>query len=183
MLQTLPSQKLHHLKLLVILVGMLMMAIPKQAFCQELDYGIHAKYIYYFTKYVDWPADRKTGPFIIGIIGNPDLFEQLTKVTESKKVRNQQIIVINLTAETDPSNCNILFIGRIQSKLIDNYLLRIGGRPVLIVGEKQGFAKKGADINFTIRDEMLRFEMNVGNCKSKGLKVAGELEKLSYRID
>lgn len=181
--ELLPLQKLRHLKLLAFLIGLLFVATPKSAMCQDLDYALHAKYLYYFTTYVDWPADRKTGPFIIGIVGSPDLFEELTRVAESKKVRSQQIIVINITAEKDPSNCNILFIGKGQSKFIDNFLLKIGGKPVLIVGEKQGLAKKGADINFTVRDEMLRFEMNVGNCKSKGLKVAGELVKLSYKVD
>ena len=58
-----------------------------------MDYSVHANIIYHFTKYIDWPENRKSGDFIIGVIGETPLFDELKKIIASKKALNQKIVI------------------------------------------------------------------------------------------
>ena len=52
---------------------------------QEKNYAVYANIIYRFTKYIDWPAEKKSGDFIIGVVGDTPLMEELKKVLLIKK--------------------------------------------------------------------------------------------------
>ena len=45
-----------------------------QAWAQNV-YAVHANIIYRFTKYINWPDDRKTGDFVIGVVGDTPLYD------------------------------------------------------------------------------------------------------------
>ncbi|NJO68151.1 MAG: YfiR family protein [Bacteroidetes bacterium] len=46
-----------------------------------------------FSKYVNWPLNHKNGDFIITIIGNPDVYKELSSNIHTMKVGSQNIIV------------------------------------------------------------------------------------------
>jgi hypothetical protein len=52
----------------------------------------------------------------------------------------------------------------------------------LLVSEKDGMARKGADISFFIKEEKLKFEINKNVIENKGLKIATELLKLAVVV-
>ncbi len=47
-------------------------------------YAVHANIIYRFTNYINWPDDKKTGEFIIGVVGETPLFDELQNFTSKK---------------------------------------------------------------------------------------------------
>ena len=57
------------------LVGLMSSAVYGSQAQQATDYAIHANIIYRFTKYIDWPDSKKSGDFIIGIIGESPLYD------------------------------------------------------------------------------------------------------------
>src|SRR6185503_208611 len=65
--------------------------IPAHA--QRNPYAIHANIVYHFTKYINWPEDKKTGDFIIGIVGDSPLYEELKSFVANKMAGNQKIVV------------------------------------------------------------------------------------------
>ena len=81
----------------------------------ETDYKVHANIIYRFTKYIDWPANKKSGDFIIGMIGDTPLYDDLKSLSADKKVGNQKIVVIKMSPSANSYNCHILFIGEEES--------------------------------------------------------------------
>lgn len=145
----------------------------------ELDYSLHAKYIYHFTKYIEWPETQQSGPFIVGIYSNHDLYLELKKIADSKKVKGRSMLPIELSPEDDPANCSMVFIGRAAIKTMDRVVLKIGGRPVIVMGDKAGLTYKGVEINFLVRDDMLRFEIEPTALDNKKIKIANELKRLA----
>lgn len=149
---------------------------------QELDYSLHAKYMYHFTKYFEWPADKSTGSFIIGVYNNHEIYAELKKISEVKKFNNRNILVVELTYEDDPSNCQMIFVGRPALAFIDRIMLRIGGKPIMVLGDKMGYAKRGIDVNFIVKDDLLRFELGVTALESKKIKIAKEMIALATTV-
>ena len=145
---------------------------------QETDYAIHANIIYHFTKYIDWPDDKKTGDFVIGVDGDSPIYDELKKNLANKMAGDQKIVVKKFSSSAGNFNCHILFIGEDQSSNIKKIVSKTSGTPTLLVSESEGLAQKGSCINFVVVSERLKLEINKNIIQEKGLSIASELLQL-----
>jgi hypothetical protein len=148
---------------------------------QETNYAVHANIIYHFTKYIDWPADKKTGDFIIGVTGESALYDELKVSTAGKTVGQQRIVIREFSPSATTFNCHILFVTAEESRRIKK--IAATTTSTLIVSESAGMAQKGACINFLIVREHLKLEINRTNIEKRDLRIATELLKLGTVIE
>jgi hypothetical protein len=148
----------------------------------DVDYSIHANIIYHFTKYVDWPSSKKSGDFIIGVVGATPLFDELKKSVTSKKVGAQNITVKRFSSATSVFNCHILFISDDAASNSKKIIAATINDPLLLVSESKGLAQKGSCINFTIVNDKLKLEINKNNIQQRGLEIASELLQLGIQV-
>jgi hypothetical protein len=153
-----------------------------QAKAQQSDVTVEANIIYHFTKYINWPEDKKSGDFIIGIIGNATLFDALKNSIVNKTAGTQKIVIKKYTTEATTFNCQILFIGDDESGSVKKIAAATIGTPVLLVTETDGMARKGSCINFTIVDDHLKLEINKNNIEKRKLDIASELLQLGIAV-
>jgi hypothetical protein len=146
---------------------------------QATDYKVHANIIYRFTKYVEWPANKQAGDFVIGIVGDSPLYEELSSLTANKSVGDQRIMIKKFAAGAAAYNCSILFITQDESRNLKRITALTADQPVLLITEENGLAKKGSCINFIIVDDRLKLEINKNNVLSRNLNIASELLKLA----
>jgi YfiR/HmsC-like len=164
-------------------VGLLLLASVTNARAQQnSDYKVHANIIYRFTKYIEWPESTKRGDFIIGIVGDSPLYDELGSLTAGKFVGNQRIVIRKLPAGAGAYQCQMLFISQEESRSLKKIALISADSPVLLITEDNGLAKKGSCINFIIVDEHLKLEINKNNILSRNLNIASELLKLATLI-
>lgn len=150
---------------------------------QGTDYAVHANIIYHFTKYINWPDDKKSGDFIIGVVGESPLFEKLkTLIKLNKSVGSQPIAIRRFSSSARSYNCHILFIGEDESGSLKKIATATAGSSILIVTEGEGLARKGSCINFIIVDDRLKLEINKRNIELRELGVATELLNLGTVI-
>jgi hypothetical protein len=148
----------------------------------DIDYTFYPKYVYHFTKYIDWPANKKSGDFVIAIVGESDATKAVQQYFVGKKVGAQNIIVKFLHSDADFTGVNIIFISSKLSSQIPMITSKANAAKALLVSEKDGMARKGADISFFIKEEKLKFEINKNVIENKGLKIATELLKLAVVV-
>jgi hypothetical protein len=148
---------------------------------QEKGRAIHANIIYHFTKYIDWPEHMKSGDFVIGVIDDFQLVEELTKAVANKLVGNQRIVVRAMKVSGRGYPCHILFISDEES---DNLKKIIAGTSpaTLVVSETEGAGYRGSCINFVVIDDRLRLEINKTNIEKRNLRIATELLQLGKVI-
>jgi hypothetical protein len=149
---------------------------------QATNYNLHANIIYRFTKYIDWPAEKKNGHFVIGIIGDSPLFEELRDFVKNKSVGSQDIIVRKVDPSAGVFNCHILFIGEDESGTLKRISGLTTGTSTLIITESAGLAKKGSCINLVITNEHIKLEFNTTNIAKHNLDIATELLQLGVII-
>jgi hypothetical protein len=142
------------------------------------DYAVHANIIYHFTKYIDWPENKKSGDFIIGIVGDSPLYDELKTNMANKKVGNQKVVIKRFSASASSFDCHILFVSEEESLDIKKISSRTDDGSTLLVTESEGLAKKGSCINFIIVSEHLKLEINKENIEKRGLEIASELLQL-----
>lgn len=161
---------------------MLLLVPAKLKAQQEIDYTFYPKYIYHFTKYVDWPANKKTGDFVIAVVGESDATKAVKAFFVGKKVGNQNIVIKYMHSDADFTGVHIVFVSSKSASQLSAISARATAAKALLVSEKDGYARRGADISFFIKDEKLRFEINKSVIENKGLKIATELLKLAVVV-
>jgi hypothetical protein len=146
------------------------------------NYAVHANIIYHFTKYIDWPASRKSGDFIIGVYGDSPLYDELKKNVANKTVGMQKILIKKIGSVESAKSAHILFVSEEMSGSIKKISTTTTDNSVLIVSEQEGSAKRGSCINFIIESEHLKLEINQTNIEQRDLSIASELLQLGKAV-
>ena len=146
---------------------------------------IKVVYLYNFTKYVEWPPNYQDGDFIIGVLnGSATFMNELNKMATSKTAGSHKFIVKNYKTAAEIGKCNILYIPESSNALLGDAIKKIKGLSTLLVTEFVGDAKKGAAINFVVKDNKQEFELNKGNAEKCKLVVSSGLAALAIaKID
>jgi hypothetical protein len=181
-LNTLPATAPFKHKARSLLILLMLLATSKVQAQQSISYALHANIIYRFTKYVEWPDYEKSGNFIIGIVGDTPLFNELEQFIENKTVGSKKIVIKKMSSSADSYNCQILFISEDKSKSLKKIAEITSATSTLIVSESSGLASKGSCINFVIVNDHLKLEINKNNILQHNLNIANELLSLGVLV-
>ena len=166
----------------LLILAFLMCHFPSKAQDQKDNYKLYAGLLYHFTKNIEWPSDKQQGSFVIGVYGNLELLEATQNIMKNRVVHGQKIIVKQLSSKDDLSQCHIVFVERDFSHKFSQIQSQMKAGNILLITEGYNLAKKGASINFVIKGEKLKFEMNKSVIDGAGLKVSNDLVRLSILV-
>lgn len=159
--------------------------MSNSASAQEFNYKVNAMYIYYFTKYIDWPDYPGSDYLTIGVLGNSPVTDQLKIIIAGKKAGSIPIIIRRIEI-SEVKRCQIIVVSKSESPVMRQVQEATRNLPVLIVAEKQGLIKKGATICIYIDDEdnfKTKFEISKENIQARKLKVANELLAMAELVE
>ncbi len=142
---------------------------------QEGEYSLKAAFIYRFTEYVNWEGLKNKQEFKIAILGDTPLTMNLIDIAENAEVGNREISVEEYETLNEIDDCQILFVSRNSTVPLQTILHKFEGKETLIVTEKDGYAEKGACINFFLSESKIRFEVNLEAVEKAGLAVSSQL--------
>ncbi|MEO1053442.1 MAG: YfiR family protein [Bacteroidota bacterium] len=143
---------------------------------------IHSMMVYNFIKYIEWPAGSSNGEFVIGIIGDDEVFNTMKTWYGGKAVPGGQIIVKNYKNVDEIGNCQVLYVAANKSKAFSAIKDKIDGKSTLLVTNRDGLGAKGSCINFKLVNNKLKFELNKQAVAASKLKVSGRLAEMAIII-
>jgi hypothetical protein len=168
-------------KTIVITVIALLLSV--KIFAQVDVSKAEALFVYNFTKGISWPETSLKGEFVIGVVGDRDLYNELDVLTKNKNVGANKISVKYFGKPNEITNSHILIVGDKFAASFDQIKSSVGTFPSLFINTKDGMALKGSGINFRLFDDKMKFVMNTSNIKSKGLTVDSRLEKMAILVN
>jgi len=168
-------------KIAIILVSLL---ILNSGFKIGVDTNSKMKAIFImnFTKLIEWPQPYREGNFIVGFVGDSPLYSELTRMSKTKKVANQSLQIKKFNSVKDINKCHILYVSQNKSEDINSVVKRLKPHSTLIITEKIGLVDKGAGINFIIKNNRQKFELNKKNVEKYKLKISSNLEALAFTV-
>jgi hypothetical protein len=169
------------MKKIIITVILLFIALPGVLFAQTSIPRAQAMFIYNFSRLIEWPANYKTGSFVIGIFGASSVANELTSYTAGKKVGTQTIAVQELKSIDEISKCHILFVPFSHTKQLGQIVAKIDNMSTLLITEKSGAIDMGSAINFLIIGDKLKFEVKQTNASRYGIKVSSKLQEMAFK--
>lgn len=163
-----------------------------QVKAQGISYRAQSLYIYKFTRYVQWPEAAQGDTLVIGIFGSSPIEDELRLMASLKRAAGNRPISIR-TIEglgglsyylQEPAQpLHILYVPASKSRQMTALLDFMANRPVLVVAERGGLARRGACVNFMVtEDDILRFEYNQTKLGELKLSVAQELLRLGFQV-
>lgn len=146
------------------------------------EYQIKAAFLYNFAKFVDWPARAFAGSprLNVCIVGQdpfgPVLDDLLAdEVLDGRPIRVRRIALEGVAAEA----CHILFLPNVERSRTKDILSAVASRPVLTVGEADGFIGDGGVVNFYVETGRVRFEVNLDAAQRAGLSISSKMLRVA----
>lgn len=147
------------------------------------EYEVKAAYIFNFAQFVDWPPTAFTSPdapIILGILGSDPFGIIVEKTFLKRTVRNRKWEVKYFDSIDEISNCHILFVSNISPAEFENVKAKLKGAGTLTVGNGiPGFCEAAGIINFTSKNDVKRFEVNVEAALEAKLSISSKLLSLA----
>ena len=143
------------------------------------------EFIYNMLLFVKWPDSAFTSddsPIRITILEKGNFTDILKKRIGKRKIGKRQLIIEKSDDVDQTTPGHVLFIGKEMEGDIDRILDNVYTKPVLTMGDSDGFAQKGVILNYYTDMEHINFESNIGAAKLAGIEISSELLKLSVIV-
>jgi hypothetical protein len=151
---------------------------------QETDYKAYTLFIYNFMKYVEWPEAQSKGDFVLCVLGDSPINKELQSLAATKKLKGRNIVVKKCSTPEETVGSNLVYISASKSSAMKTLKDLTKDKPILLVGEREGLAKKGAGMSFvTMEDDELKFDINKKEIEQHQLKVASSLINLGIVVN
>ncbi len=161
-------------KIVILLLLSLMATSPASSQMSQFK----ALFLFNFAKNVNWPDNGGSPDFVITVIGNNELAEELKGLAKIRKINNSNLVIKEARNAEEISDSHIIYISTTQSSLMPIVASYQKDKPVLIVADKQGLCAQGAAISFFTATGKLKFEICPRNVESHGLKFSQRLVAL-----
>lgn len=149
------------------------------SFSQVSSATLQAVLLYQSIKYLEWPSDELPN-FEIVVVGDGEIYQELQKISKSRKVGNRAIVVKQLQNLSGIPACHILILtGSAQLEAILNV---IHAKPILLVTNAEGHLEKGSDLNFVKKGDRLSYQLNISALHEKKIKVTSSFSAMAEKI-
>ena len=157
---------------------------PRKAAAQDVDYKAYTLFVYNFMKYVEWPEAQSKGDFVVAVLGDSPISKELMALAATKKLKGRNIVIKKCNTPEETTGCHLLYISPSKSSVVKTLKDQTKDKPVLIVGEREGLAKKGAGLSFvTLDEDELKFDINKKEIETHQLKISSSLITLGIVVN
>ena len=144
------------------------------------NYDKVSLYVYNITKYVDWHPSQEEENFVIGVIGNDDIYQEMVDQFKGKKISNKPVIVTKMNSLKEIGSANLYFVSTTRINYLTEVYKRMSKNHALVVSDIH-YSTDGVHINFFTDGDTLRFEMNDEQIKKSKLTVSSSLKHLQHK--
>lgn len=163
----------------------LAVGLANAAETESLEHAVKAAYLSKFGLYVEWPNtafSSPSSPLNLCVAGDDPFGAALDKVVANQRIGDRAIVVRRLKAVRRDSGCHILYIGDSETQRAGQVIDAVRGSSVLIVGDARGTLTGGVIINFVIKDNRVRFDIDEEAAAQSGLSISSKLLSIALNV-
>jgi YfiR/HmsC-like len=155
---------------------------PDCSLAASLETAIKATFLYKFASFIEWPS-QVLGPahmdFKICVVGDNPFEGVLAEAVAGENVMGHPIALRHLVRAMPNSGCEIMFVAGSPTQSVAAALAAVRGSPVLTVTDLNNPGGAAGIINFVIRDDHVRFEINRAAAAANGIAISSKLLSLA----
>jgi hypothetical protein len=142
------------------------------------EYQIKAVFLFNFAQFVEWPTIAfagSTSPLVIGILGGDPFGAYLDETVRDEKVNHRPLTIQRYQRVDEIKTCHVLFISRSEASRLEQILVSLKDRSILIVGDGDDFVQRGGMIRLANAQNKIRMSINVDAAKAANLTISSKL--------
>jgi hypothetical protein len=146
---------------------------------------LKAAFIYNFTKFIEWPADRFPAaetPLVIGVLGQNTVRDELQGIAKTHRFNGRPIEIKAVQTAEEAATVHLLFVGAGADHEATHILKGLQSQAVLTVGETDTFTAANGMITFLREGDKVRFAINMPAAERAGFHVSAHLRKLALPL-
>lgn len=150
--------------------------------------SVKAAILFNLIRFVEWPVSAvpdPSAPWIVATFGQDALQKRMVEMAASAGL-SSRVSVLEVGELGQLEDCRdgikVLYIARSAHKLIPQILDLLQARPVLTVGDDEGFVIRGGMMNYVRRNNRIRFDINLDQAEKSRLKMSSRLFSLARVI-
>ncbi len=144
---------------------------------------VKAAFVYELTNYLRWPEVDAARPFVIGVLGPSAIVGPLREIAGMRRVGGRDILVRELSGPAGGGDCDVLLIAGSAVESPEEVCAAVAGRPTLVVGEADDYARRGVAVNFYLDQGRVRLEVNLAALESARIEASSKLLRLARLVD
>lgn len=164
-----------------IAAAVLSAAHPSQAADGSLEPAIKAVYLFKFAPFVQWPEAARASsadPFLVCIVGADPFGPLLDRAVAGQRVGRRPIAVRRFETVQKSAGCRIMYLAGSPAQVAEA-VRAVRGAPVLTIAEGEG---EGAVIGFVVREQRVRFVVDIHAAADNNLKISSKLLSLALDV-
>ena len=175
---------LRHVSALLLLAATALLAAAAEAGPRG-EYEVKAAFLVNFASLVEWPQDafQEDGDLEVGIFGDEAVVDEIRSRLDGRRVGTRVVRARRLASPDQLSGLHMVYVTATASSDVEEVHRALGGASVLLIGESDGFARRGGAINFYTEKSRIRFEVNPEAVRSAGLRVSSRLLSVAKVVD
>lgn len=171
-------------QILALVAALVFAAVHAQTPGELSEYDLKTAFLYQFTLYVEWPAERlgaADDPLVFGVVGADEMANNLQQLTASN-VQGHPIEVRELAPGADVSGLHVLFVTKEEEANSAAMMGQAAANSVLIVTENADGLPPNSIINFALVDGKVRFDVSLTNAEIAGLEISSRLLQIARSV-
>ena len=102
---------------------------------------IHAAMLYNFIKYVQWPNEGEGGEFVVGVIGDDNVFNTLKQWYDGKPKGTKKYVIRKLGSPAEATDCQVVYVGKSKNRDFEAIKTSTTGKSVLTITDGNGLGQ------------------------------------------
>lgn len=146
------------------------------------DYQVKAAYLSNFGRFVEWPEKSTTAQrdsFTICVLGEDPFGRGLDATLAGEAMGNQRVVARRISSPQMAVDCQILFISSSEANRLNKIIEALDKNAVLTVSDIPQFSQRQGMIQFVLKENRIRFEVNLTATQRAGLTLSSELLKVA----
>jgi hypothetical protein len=149
---------------------------------QPLEFAVKATFLHKFTGFVEWPEsvfESSGSPFVLCVAGNDPVGKLVGQAAMGQAYATHPIEVRHIAQPAAVAGCHMLYVAGLPADTIDSYLQAAKGKPILTVTDGAASRRTQGMINFVVRDNRVRFEIDLDVATAHRVVVSSKLASLA----
>lgn len=158
---------------------------PLGATAGPSEYEVKAAYLVQFTRFITFPhteSEATDGTITIGVFGRDPSGGRIRRTIEARPVGGRRYRCVTVRTLEEASRCRVVYVARDAEKKLGPMLDSLRTRGVLTVGESDGFFDLGGMLRMLVREQRVRFDVNLGLMDEAGFQVSSNMLKVADRV-
>lgn len=167
----------------VLLAGFLMVAGPLSgAQSSSREYDVKAVFLFNFIQFTEWPTNAfaaTNAPIVIGVFGKDPFGSALENTVKGEVINGRGLKVQHFNRLDEVKDCHLLFVSSSEASRSLQIVEALRGKPILTVGETDGFVISGGCVRFVTENNKIRLRINLESVKRANLTISAKLLRLA----